>query len=353
MKKGTAAVLSALLLSSVVTPCSGKAYLQGDRIVVVGSDNTLATVARDIADTEIFLFDPEHNVATANRNLTIRGTFRVGTEAEEGDSTSPFHVLEMNVSRCGAVNIEVAAGEGELRLHRAKVVTVHETDDECSDPNVLVVWGKLVAGESEISGNIECLVKPRSSIQILDSTFAYTQDSALSCDLQEGQQLEIRNSAFIDNAAYGIRIGRCPDSFEISDSVFRGAVADVFHGGGGEVALTDCDLKTVKFGTLSGKVARKWSVVIEAPRPGLQIVARSAKGNPQRETVRGVSGEDGTCSLSLTEYVAFPPRAQQFKEGVNNATPHEILVYENDGKTLLYRMENFHVFMKGQKARFQ
>jgi len=356
MKKGPAAIVLALLLTLVLNQCPGKAYLQGDRIVMAGQDNTLASVARDLADPEIFSFDPERNAALANRNITIRGTLFIGSERVSDASLSPLQILEMNISRCGAVRIEVAAGPGEvgeLHLDRAKVVTLHETDDKCTDPNVLVVQGKLLARNSEISGNIECVIEPGASVRMIGSTVSYTQNGALSCDLREGQRLDIRDSAFIDNANYGIRIGRCPDGLEIRDSVFRGLAADVFNASGGEVVLTDCDFKTVKFGSLSGKVVRKWSVTVEVPGVGLHVVARSAKGNPRREVARAVSDRNGVCRLALTEYVAFPPKAQEFQEGLNNVTPHQISVYDRDGKTLLYRMENFHVFMKGQRISFQ
>jgi hypothetical protein len=356
MEKRTAVVGLALILTAILNQSPAKAYLRSDRIVITGHDNTLPSVARDIGDPEVFSFDPERNAALANRNLTISGTLIVGSERPPDFPVSAFQILEMNVSRCGVVRIEVAAapGEaGELRLIRAKVVTLHETDDKCTDPNALVVQGRLVARDSEISGNIECIIESGASVQMIGSTVSYTQNGALSCDLREGQQLDIRDSAFIDNGTYGMRIGRCPEGLEILDSVFRGLAADVFNAGGGEVVLADCDFKTVKFGSLSGRVRRTWSVIVEVPQGGLHIVARSAKGNPQREVVRGVSDESGLCRLALTEYIAFPPKAQEFREGLNNVTPHEISVYARDGNTLLYRMENFHVFMKGQRISFQ
>jgi len=358
MKKGIAAVLWALPLTLAPEQSPGKAYLEGNKIVIAGNDNTLASVARDIAVPEIFSFDPDRNAALANRNLFIKGTLLVGSEKVPAGSRSSFQILEMNISRCGAVCIEVGASEGrvgELHLRRAKVVALHETDDpaKCgTDSNTLFVRGKFLGYNSEISGNIECVINPGATVELIGSKVSYTQDSAFSCDLREGQQLDIRHSAFIDNANYGIRIGRCPEVLRISDSVFRGAVADVFKSGSGDLVLTDCDFKSVKFGSLSGRVLRKWSVMLEVPRGtrGLHIVARSAGGNPEREVVRGVSDENGVCRLVLTEYVASPPRAQEFKEGVNNATPHEISVYDKDGKTLLYRIDNFHVFMRGQKV---
>jgi hypothetical protein len=356
MRKGTAAVVVALLLTSVLKFSFAKAYLSGERIVISGDDNTLRSVAQDIGDPEIFTFDPEQNAALAHRNLLVQGTLLVGSEAAADESLPYSEVLEMNISRCGAVRIEVAASRGqvgELHLRRAKLTTIHETGDECSDPNQLVLRGKLLAHDSEISGNIECVIEPEATVELIRSTVSYTQDSAVTCDLREGQQIHIRNGAFIDNANYGLRLGRCPRPVEIRDSIFRGLAADVFNASDGELVLTDCDFRRVKFASLSGKVARKWSVIVQVPKPGGHVVARSAKGSPQQETVRGVCDENGVCELVLTEYVAFPPRAQQFVEGVNNVTPHVISVYDHDGETLLYKMENFHVFMKGQKVSFR
>ena len=353
MNRRTAAFLAVLVLVSICNRSSGKALLQGDRIVIVGERNSLASVAADIADSEIFDFDPERDVALANRNIVIKGILLVGSNETPGDSLARFQMLEMNVSRCGAVRIDITAspGEvGELHLRRAKVTAIHETDDKCSDPNLLIVAGKLIAHNSELSGNIQCLVSPTGFVELVGSTISYTQNAALVCELKEPQRLDIRNSAFIDNANYGIHIASSSDVLEIRDSVFRGLAADVFHAGSGEVVLTDCDFRTVRFGSLPGKVVRKWTTTLEVPRGGLHVVATSARDNPQRETVRGISDENGLCRLALTEYVAFPPRAQEFQEGVNNATPHEICVYDADGKTLLYKIENFHVFMKGQKA---
>ncbi len=355
MSRGRVAFFAVLLLVSVLNNCLGKASLIGDRIAIVGANNTLASVAADIADREIFDFDPDRNVALANRNIVIKGALLIGSDEAPRDTSSPFQILEMNVSRCGAVRIEVAGSPGdvgELRLYQAKVVALHETDDKCSDPNLLIVSGKLIAHNSELSGNIQCVVSPRASVELVASTISYTQDAALVCSSREPQQLDIHNSTFIDNANYGMRIASS-DNFEIRDSVFRGLVADVFHAGSGEVVLTDCDFKTVRFGSLPGKVVRKWTTTIEVPRSGLHVIATSARGNPQREAVRGTSDENGVCRLALTEYVAFPPNAQEFQEGINNATPHEICVYDTDGKTLLYKLENFHVFMKGQRAKLQ
>ncbi len=356
MKAARVRVLSALVWVSILNHCPGAAYLQGDRIVVAGKTNTLASVAQDIAAPEIFSFDPEQNLAVANRNLVIKGSLFVGSDEASDASPSQPQALEMNISRCGAVRIEVAAspGEaGELHLKRGKLAAIHETDDKCSDPNVLIVRGTLIAENSDVSGNIGCVIEPGASVELVSSTISYTQDSALSCELQERQQLDIRDCRFIDNANYGIRIGRCPQPLEIRDSVFRGVVTDVFNAGSGDITLTDCDFRSVRFGSLSGKVVRKWTIVVEVPKGGLHVVARSAEGNPRTEIVRGVSDENGVCRLSLTEYVAFPPRAQEFQEGLNNATPHEISVYDRDGKTLLYRIDNFHVFMKGQRICFR
>lgn len=356
MKNRTVAAVSALLLVLPVNCCVGVAYLQGDRIVVAGGDNTLASVARDLADPEIFTFDPDRSAALANRNLLIKGVLSIGSPEAFEAPFSELQLLEMNISRCGAVRIEVTGslGEvGELLLNRAKITTLHETDDQCKDPNVLVVRGKLVAEDSEISGNIECVIEPGAFVEMVGSSVSYTQNGALSCELGPGQHVRIQDSSFIDNANYGVRIGWCPDPLGLRGCAFRGLSADVYNAGGGEILLTDCDFLTVKFASLSGKVRRKWSVRVEVPGSGLHVVARSAKGNPQHETVRGVSDENGLCELVLTEYVAFPPKAQEFREGLNNVTPHEILVYDRDEKTLLYRAENFHVFMKNQRLTFR
>ena len=356
MTKGTAAIVLALLLTLILSPCSGKAYLQGDRVILDGQGNTLESVARDIADPEVFSFDRDRNAALANRNLTVRGTLLIGSEESADSSLSPFQILEMNISRCGAVRIEVAAspGEvGELHLNRAKLVTLHETDDQCKDPNLLIVRGKLVAQDSEISGNIECVIEPGAFVEMVGSSVSYTQNGALSCELGPGQHVRIQDSSFIDNANYGVRVGSCPDPLELRGCAFRGLSADVYNAGGGELLLTDCDFQTVKFASLSGKVRRKWSVRVEVPGSGLHVVARSAKGNPQHEIVRGVSDENGVCELPLTEYVAFPPKAQEFREGLNNVTPHVIFVYDRDERTLLYKAENFHVFMKRQRLTFR
>ncbi len=355
IRKGSLAFLSALLLGSAPALSFAKAHLRGDRIVISGDGNTLLSVARDIGDPEIFTFDGDRNAALSNRNLLIEGVLSIGSD-ELPDPLAPYsEILEMNISRCGAVRIEVGGSpgrQGQLDLRRAKLTTIHETDDDCSDPNLLILRGRLTAHHSEISGNIGCVIGPGSSAELVGSTISYSPDSALTCELQEGQQLDIRNSAFIDNANYGVRIGHCPGGLEIRDCIFRGLAADVFNSGGGELVLTNCDFGSVKFGSLSGRVVRKWSVTVDAPGPGLHVVAESAPGNPRRETVRGRTDAHGACHLTLTEYVAFPPKAKEFQEGVNNVTPHILSVYDRDGKTLLYRMTNFHVFMKGQRIRF-
>jgi hypothetical protein len=334
-----------------------KAYVEGNRVVIAGANNTASTVARDIGDPTIFRHDPGLGRAVTTRNLLVKGEFDLGAEEEWDGLLKHALVLEIDVSECGSARIDVARGSdgtGHLRLVRTKITATHrEKDlDECTEANVLCVAGKLTAIESTITGNINVRYEEGAEAELEGSTVSFTRASGMELAGVSARSFRASDTSSVDNALYGLSVSRLLSSpLELARMVFRGLAADVFVGDKAEVALTDSDFKTVRFAGRSGSLCRRWTVTVHLPRAGAEVVAESMPGTGGREQVRAVAGADKTCKLLLTEYVGTPEQPLPVA-GKNKLTPHELTAYEEPGGRPLYRLAGLHVFMRGQEVRF-
>jgi hypothetical protein len=309
-----------------------------------------------VGNAAIFSYSPGLGRVVVTRSLLIAGAFDLGSP-EEWDGLLKYAViLELDVTKCGSARIEVVRRTGQvgrLKLYRARVTSTHQSKDldECKDANLLLVAGKLTMEESAITGNINVRYEPGAQVEIKRSAISFTRTSGMEMRGVSPAQVSIEDSFSVDNGLYGLSVTQLLTSpLAIVRSVFRGLAADVFDGGEADVALTDCDFKTVKFGTRSGSVRRRWTVTCHLSHPGAKVVAKSLPGAGGQEVVEGTAGPDGSCRLALTEYVATPD-APLPVDGRNKLTPHELTVHDRPGGSARYRLNGLHVFMPDQEVR--
>ena len=333
-------------------PGLGKATLQGEWIVIEGPGNTLETVARDLGQPDLFRYDPFLGAAVAARNLRVAGEFRIGDEAAWDGLLRYTEVLEMDVAQCGQARIEVVRTPtqvGQLRLERGKISTIHNVneEDDCAVANQLDVAGRLVLRHSTITGNIDGQFHDQAEADIAASSLSITPSTGLALDRVQADRMAIRDSEFLDNSLYGLSVADAEGPLTFRNTVFRGLVADVFHRGRADLALLDCDFKTLGFAAPTGTIACRWTVTFHLPQAGLRVVAESAAGAGKPEQVNGETDAEGMCRLALTEFVATPGATSR-QPGMNNSTPHIITVY--DGSRPLYRIDNYYVIMADQEV---
>jgi hypothetical protein len=330
----------------------GKATLRGDWIVIEGRGNTPETVARDLGRPDLFRYDPFLGTAVSARNLRVAGEFRIGDEQAWDGLLRYSTVLEMDVAQCGRARIEVVRTPeqvGELRLERGKIATVHDVKgkDNCATANQLDVAGRLVMRHSAITGNVDGQFRQGAEVDMAHSSLTITQSTGLALDGVQAPHVRVRHSEFLDNSLYGLSVAQGKGCLEFHRTVFRGLVADIFNRGQADVALIDCDFKTIRFAASTGSVACRWTVTWRLPKPHLRVVAESEPGAGRPERVAGLADGNGICRLVLTEFVAVPG-APQRQPGVNNSTPHRITVYE--GSQPLYQLANYYVIMADQEV---
>lgn len=354
ISRGFLGVLIPLFLLLLLAPGGslGKATLQGEWIVIEGPGNTPETVARDLGRPDLFRYDPFLGTAVSARNLRVAGEFQIGNEREWDGLLRYSTVLEMDVAQCGQARIDVVRTPeqiGELRLERGKIATVHDLkeEDQCATANQLRVAGRLIMRNSAITGNVDGQFRPGAEVDIAHSSFTITQSTGLDLDGVQAPRLRVRHSEFLDNSLYGLSVARVKGDLEFHRTVFRGLVADIFNRGQADVALIDCDFKTIRFAASTGSVACRWTVTCRLPQPHLRVVAESEPGAGRPERGTGLADGNGVCRLILTEFVAVPGATQR-QPGVNNSTPHRITVYEGDHP--LYQLANYYVIMADQEV---
>lgn len=345
-----------MLLAVSSSIACANARLSGDAIIIDGSNNTPASVARDVANAAVFSYSPGIGRIVVTRSMVIAGEFRLGSPEEWDGLLKYAVVMELDVTKCGSARIEVVrrgSGSGHLKLYRARITSTHQTKelDECRDANVLSVAGKLTMEDSTITGNINVRYEPGAEVSLKRSSVSFTRASGMEMVGIDPRRVRIRDSSSVDNGLYGMSVTRLLSSpLEVVGTVFRGLAADVFDGGDADIVLTDCDFKTARFGGRSGSVRRRWTVTCHLPHPGAEVVAQSLAGSGEEEEVRGRAGADGACKLALTEYVGTPD-APLPVDGRNKLTPHELTVYDRPAGRPLLRLRGLHVFMPGQEVR--
>jgi len=353
-----AAQTSLLLAAAWPVAAHARAYVEGDTIIIDGANNTVATVAEDVGDPSVFRYEPGLGHAVSTHSVLIRGALALGSEDEWEGLLKHVLVLELDVSECGSARIDVARapdGVGHLKLFRTKITSTHHEKslDECTDPNLLCVAGKLTMVESTITGNINVRYERGAEAELDRSAVSFTRTSGMEMIGVSPAHFRVQDSFSVDNALYGISVSRLLSSpLEVVRTVFRGLMADVFVGDEANLVLTDSDFKTVRFGGRSGSIRRQWTMTCHLPTPGAEVVAESAPGTGGRESVRATAKDDGSCELVLTEYRGTPDHPLP-AAGENKLTPHELTVYDKPGGRPLYRLTGLHVFMRGQEVRFE
>ena len=312
--------------------------LEGKVLTIYDPDYTLERLAAEVADPEILSYDSKKREATANVSLVIQGGLRIGDpeDPELGET------LLLNTVVCGDLRVEVARG-GTLEVYNSTLQTVSQiiTQDKCSRGYYFVADGRLVIRDSRVlymSGARGETARRHAALDLRGAAFALSDDCAFHTRGTDGRRLEIRDSRFLCEGAYGFWVeGPSPSPVRLVRCQLYGSEADLYLSGQDPAAeLLDCQFskEKVRFQRASGSAAIKWSVLVKVlrrgsgdPVAGARVVATSTGPGPS-ETVEGRTDHSGSCTLVLTEYVATP---RSPAGGPTNVTPHRIAAYAPDG----------------------
>lgn len=336
-----ALALAGLLVAMNKTVRKEGWQLEGKVLTIFGPDYTLERLAAEVADPQILSYDGDKRQATSNVSLVVEGALRIGDlhDPKLGET------LLLNTIVCGDLRVEVAR-TGRLEIHNSTLQTVSQiiTQDKCSRGYYFVADGRLVARDSRIlymSGARGETARRHAALDLRGTSFALSDDCAFHTRGSDGRRLEIRDSRFLCEGAYGFWVeGPCPSPIRLARCQLFGSEADLYLSGQDPAAeLLDCQFskQKVRFQRASGSAAIKWSVTVKAvrrgsrqPVPDARVVATSA-GPGSRETVEAQTDATGACTLVLTEYIATP---RSPAGGPTNVTPHRIAAYAPDGAPL-------------------
>ncbi len=314
------------------------------KTIEINGDYTLASLAEEVNDPTIFSYDKDKRLAVAKASLLINGSLTIGhpTDEELGET------LQLDTVVCGDLRVQVARG-GTLTVRHSTISTFEEimTLETCSKGYALIVDGTLDVADSDwlfMSGTRSETARRYATVRLRDVRFLDSDGTAFRCVAADGARLEIEDSKFWCEGQYGFIVkdsGGAP--IQLRGSRLHGTAADLqLMGRNPKADLVDClfSKSKVKFYQRGGRVTIRWTVtakVVEKgsgkPMAGVEVLA-SSTGAEAAETVRGRTGDDGTCALVLTEYVAtagLPTR----HDGSNNVTPHRIVAQSADGKVLV------------------
>jgi hypothetical protein len=317
--------------------------IKGKVITIHGRDYTLAKLAEDVGDVAIFSYDPKKREATANASLVIQGGLQIGDPNDE----KLGETLLLNTIVCGDLRVQVARG-GELKVHNSVVQTVSQviTAEKCSRGYYFVTDGTLSAADSRflyMSGARGETASRRARVSLERVAFALSDDCAFHTLDVDGKRVEIQDSQFMCEGAYGFWVeGSGGGPVRLRRCRLFGTEADLYLAGSRpEAELIDCQFSKskVRFYRSSGRATVRWTVIAKVvergsgkPVPGVEVVATSAGQEPS-ETVRAHTGDDGACSLLLTEYVATARQPGRVDDA-NNVTPHHIAALSATGEVL-------------------
>jgi len=315
--------------------------LEGKVLTIYGPDYTLERLAAEVADPEILSYDKDKRQAIANVSLVVEGGLRIG----HPDDPKLGETLMLDTIVCGDLRVEVARG-GRLEIYNSTLQTVTQviTQDKCSRGYYFVADGQLVARDSHIlymSGARGETARRNAAVDLRGTSFALSDDCAFHTRGADGRRLEIRDSRFLCEGAYGFWVeGPSPSPVRLVRCQLFGSEADLYLSGYRPAAeLLDCQFskQKVRFQRPSGSATIKWSVAVRVlrdasghPIANARVVARSTGPGPS-ETVEGQTDATGACTLILTEYLATPSAPAG---GPTNVTPHRIAAYAPDGRLL-------------------
>ncbi len=317
--------------------------IQGKVIELHGEPYTLAELADEIADPDILSYDPERREALARASIVVHGALHIG----DRDDRRKGETLVLDTVVCGDLRLEVARG-GTLTVHHSDVRTksMQMTVDACSLGYFFFVDGRLEAADSRflyMSGSGSETARSRAEVDLERVTFALSDGCAFHTMGADGAKLAIRDSKFSCEGQFGfLAEGSGGGPIVLRGCELAGQLADVaVRGRGAEVTLLDCRFtpSKVKFYHRSGRVVVCWTVRAKVVAAGTgeavagAAVAATSTGTGPGETVEARTGDDGACELVLTDYVATSGAPLPFR-GVNDVTPHRIVVRSAAGKVL-------------------
>jgi hypothetical protein len=312
----------------------GDVVVAGRVIRVYGKDYTLQKLAEKIGDPDILSYDAEAREALALASIVVHGGLRIGhpEQRELGET------VILDTVKCGDLKLEVVPG-GTLEIYNSRVTTKSEmlTADNCSLGYGFLVDGRFVAADSTfqfMSGTESKVARRNATIQFDRVRFVDCDGSAFQTEDADGERLSIRDSWFLCAGRTGaLIVGTGGEPVTFRNCRLRGEESDLAIRGAGAVArLIDCDFKPRKlfFYHRRARVEVLWTLNVRVvqkgtgtPVPGVEVVATGT--GPEREEVVATTDAKGTCTLTLTEFVAaaeFPTRQE---DGTNSRTPHRIV----------------------------
>jgi len=304
---------------------------------------TLAELAADVNDPEIFAYDAQRREAFAMASIVVHGTLQIG---DPGDRKLG-ETLVLDTVVCGDLRLEVARG-GTLKVHHSDIrtKTMQMTVDACSLGYFFYVDGRFEAADSRflyMSGSGSETARARAEVDLQRVRFMLCDGCAFHTVGANGAKLDIRDSKFDCQGQFGFVVeGGAGGPMVLRRCELAGQLADLaLRGSGPEVDLVDCvfSREKVKFYHRSGRVRAQWTVKAKVVAEGSEqpvagaVVAAASTGKGPAETVEATTGADGTCELLLTEYVATSS-APSLVNDLNDVTPHRIVVRSADGKVL-------------------
>jgi len=311
------------------------AVLRGGDIVVAGPDNTLASIAEQIADPKVFRYDPKERKAVCDGNIVVRGVLQLG---EKGDPDKG-ETLEFDTNVCGDRALIVKPG-GEFRAYHSELSTVSRktVDGTCPLGYAIFVSGKIVMDECTLwfmSGSASRVLRSGAVARI---TRCKTSggESTLSCYDVDGKDIVIEGCSFLPEGYVGFAAeGSRGEPLVIRNSRISGERADFLNMGGAKVVLIDCAVvpEKIECAQLTGYVEVKWTRTIKVvdartgqPVAGAVVEARSAEGCGLSERVAGKTDQQGLCRLELSQVVVRKGhRGSEY--GRNNKTPHDLMAF--------------------------
>ena len=325
------------------------ARLDGDWIVVEGAGNTLASMARDVADPKIFSYEEETGYAIAARSIRVAGQLAIGGAKTSGSLFRHVESLEFDVGQCGQARIALADEAARLTIENARVSTLHtdQGNDACNAEGnqIDVAAGALVMRASTITGNF-VVRAGKGAVDLADAMITSTNHSGMQLGAGPARLAGLR---LLDHQLYGMEVGPLEGPLLLEGCTVRGGGADLHVRGPGEVVARDCDFDSIRFAGAGASVRRQWTVRVRTNAPGARVTAASERGVGLPERVEATAGADGVAHLVLTEYVARPGE-DYLRPGRNDATPHRLTIEAPDGRTI-GSVANYRVLARGQEVR--
>lgn len=323
---------------------AGNVSYDGASITVSGTGNTLESIALALAQAgegDVLSYDPEARRAICYANLIVKGELQIG------DLDGPPTTFEFHTQVCGDKKLMVSR-EGKLSIYNTEVATRDRivTDGICPTGYSTFIDGMIVARDAQfrfMSGSFSKFLQNNATADIGRCIFEGGDTASFTTYNLDGKNVRISDCKLRGDGNYGlVAEGDSENPVVLRNCQLTGRVAAVHNNGDADIVLLDCTFPRgmLEFAQSTGTVRVKHTIrfnVLDAsgnPVQGVRVTAASMPGLPIDEA--DGTGTGRGYSLELTEYVArrgAPVR----KDGVNNATPHRIVVYSAAGEVIARR----------------